>query len=51
MLRSFLHGYSTLEAAGGFQIDADVDDSFTWMIEFIDHELRATTRAHDTPAR
>jgi hypothetical protein len=53
MLRSILHGFATLEAADGFQIDTDVDDSFTWMIDFIDHGLQATT-AHGTrsgPAR
>jgi AcrR family transcriptional regulator len=44
MLRSILHGFATLEAADGFQIDTDVDDSFTWMINFIDHGLQATTR-------
>jgi AcrR family transcriptional regulator len=48
MLRSILHGFATLEAADGFQIDTDVDDSFTWMINFIDHGLRATA---DVPAR
>ncbi|MGW0218703.1 hypothetical protein ACWDXH_30375 [Micromonospora chokoriensis] len=26
-----------------FQIDAPVDDSFTWMINFIDHGLLAIT--------
>jgi AcrR family transcriptional regulator len=45
MLRSVLHGFSTLEAAGGFQIDASVDDSFTWMINFLDHGLHAATRS------
>jgi len=43
MLRSLLHGFSALEAAGGFQIDASVDDSFTWMITFTDHGLKATS--------
>jgi AcrR family transcriptional regulator len=43
MLRSILHGFATLEVAGGFQINADVDDSFTWIINFIDHGLQATT--------
>ena len=38
-----LHGFATLEAAGGFQFDAPVDDSFAWMIDFIDHGLQATT--------
>jgi AcrR family transcriptional regulator len=41
-LRSMLHGFATLEASGGFQIDASVDDSFTWMINFIDHGLQAS---------
>lgn len=40
MLRSMLHGFGTLEAAGSFQVDASVDDSFTWTIDFIDHGLR-----------
>jgi AcrR family transcriptional regulator len=43
VLRSILHGFATLEAAGGFQLDTDVDDSFTWMINFIDQGLQATT--------
>ena len=43
MLRSSLHGFATLEAAGGFQIDANIDDSFAWMVTFIDHDFRATT--------
>ncbi|GGO29209.1 TetR/AcrR family transcriptional regulator [Micromonospora parathelypteridis] len=41
MFRSMMHGFATLEAAGGFQIDADVDESFTWMINLIDQGLRA----------
>ncbi|MGA5301662.1 WHG domain-containing protein [Nucisporomicrobium flavum] len=45
MLRSVLHGFATVEAAGGFRIDADVDDSFTWMINFIDQGLRAIAAA------
>ncbi|MYS20680.1 transcriptional regulator, TetR family [Streptomyces sp. DvalAA-14] len=40
MLRSVLAGFATLEASGGFQIDTDVDDSFSWLIGFIDHGLR-----------
>ena len=47
MLRSMLHGFATLEAACGFQIDTSVDDSFTWMINFIDHGLQATTATAD----
>jgi AcrR family transcriptional regulator len=41
MLRSMLHGFATLEASGGFQIGTDVDDSFNWIIDFIDHGLRS----------
>jgi AcrR family transcriptional regulator len=47
MLRSALHGFSTQQAAGGFRIDASVDDSFTWMVDFLDrglHEITTTTR-------
>jgi len=39
MLRSILHGFASLEAIGSFQINTDVDESFTWMIGFIDEGL------------
>ncbi|WP_433309066.1 TetR/AcrR family transcriptional regulator [Micromonospora sp. CA-269861] len=42
-LRSVVHGFATLEVAGGFQIDASVDESFAWLINFIDQGLRAGT--------
>jgi hypothetical protein len=42
-IRCTLHGFAMLEAAGGFQWDADPDRSFDWMIGFIDRGL--TTRA------
>ena len=45
MLRSILHGFASLEAGGGFQIAADVDESFTWIINFLDHGLQATSSA------
>ena len=45
MLRSVLHGFATLEAIGSFQMDADVDESFDWMLDFIDRGLRAATVA------
>ena len=41
MLRSVLHGFAALEAIGSFQIDTDVDDSFTWMLGFLDQGLTA----------
>ena len=40
MLRSLLHGFAVLEAAGGFQMDADVDASFAWLVAFLDRGLR-----------
>jgi AcrR family transcriptional regulator len=49
MLRSALHGFSTQEAAGGFRMDAAVDDSFTWMINFLDHGLQHAAGS-STPA-
>lgn len=48
MLRSTLHGFAVLEAEGGFRFDTDVDDSFTWMIDLIDHGLHAAAGS-DTP--
>ena len=53
MLRSTIHGFTTLEVSGGFQIDADIDDSFTWTVNFIDHGLQASTAAphRQPPAR
>ncbi len=41
MLRSSLHGFATLEAGGGFQIEADVATSFAWMLDLIHHGLTA----------
>lgn len=49
MLRSILHGFGTLEAAGSFQVDTPVDDSFTWIVNFIDHGLQALPRPGATP--
>ncbi len=52
MLRSIIHGFTT-EASGGFRIDTDVDDSFAWMVNFVDHGLQASTAAphRQPPAR
>jgi len=41
MLRSILHGFATLEASDGFQMSTDVDESFAWMVGFIDQGLKA----------
>jgi hypothetical protein len=48
MLRSMLHGFATLEAAGGFMIDVDIDQSFSWMINLVDHGLQAAQAAAES---
>ena len=40
-LRSAVHGFAVLEATGSFQIDTDVEESFTWLLGFLDQGLRA----------
>ncbi len=39
-LRSTLHGFATLQAAHGFRWDTDTDQSFEWLIDFLDRGLR-----------
>ena len=39
-IRSTMHGFAMLEASHGFQWDADPDESFEWMIGFVDRGLR-----------
>jgi AcrR family transcriptional regulator len=39
-LRSLFHGFATLQAADGFQWTGDPDDTFAWMIDFVDRGLR-----------
>ena len=41
-IRSTMHGFAILEASRGFQWDADPDESFEWMIGFIDRGLRGS---------
>ena len=38
---ALLHGFATLEAADGFQMATDVDESFDWLVEFLDRGLEA----------
>ena len=40
-LRCTIHGYAALQAADGFQWSADPDETFEWMIRFLDRGLRA----------
>ncbi len=38
-IRSTMHGFAMLEASRGFQWNADPDESFDWMIRFMDRGL------------
>ena len=40
-VRSVLHGFASLESAGGFQWSTDVDDSFEWLVLLLDRGLRS----------
>ncbi len=50
MVRSVIHGFATLETAREFQLDTDVEDSFGWIISFIDRGLWAANPAPTTNA-
>jgi len=39
-IRCTMHGFAMLEASQGFQWNADPDESFEWMIRFIDRGLQ-----------
>jgi AcrR family transcriptional regulator len=39
-VRSFLHGFATLQSAQGFRRSARVGDSFEWLIALVDRGLR-----------
>ena len=39
-LRCTIHGYAALQAAEGFQWSADPEETFDWMIRFLDRGLR-----------
>ncbi|WP_123024401.1 TetR/AcrR family transcriptional regulator [Mycolicibacterium stellerae] len=39
LLRSLFHGFATVEATGGFEMDTDVDESFDWIVDFVDRGL------------
>jgi AcrR family transcriptional regulator len=45
-VRSALHGFTALEAADGFKWAGDADESFSRLIEILDHGLRASAAAH-----
>ncbi|MFF0151540.1 TetR/AcrR family transcriptional regulator [Micromonospora sp. NPDC005203] len=48
-LRSMFHGFATLQATNGFQWSTDIDESFEWLINFVDRALRLTSAASPTP--
>lgn len=43
-LRSAVHGFASLEAAGGFGLPLDLDESFDRLVAMLDHGLRAAWR-------
>jgi hypothetical protein len=40
-VRCTIHGFAVLQAANAFQWGNDPDDSFAWMVRFVDAGLRA----------
>lgn len=48
-LRAALHGFVSLERIGGFGLDVDVDDSFTWLVDRLAETLE-TAAARDRAA-
>jgi len=44
-VRCAIHGFAALQASQGFQWSGDPDDSFRWMISFIDRGLRVPRSA------
>jgi AcrR family transcriptional regulator len=52
MLRSWLHGFATLEVEGGFRFDTDIEESFLWIVQLLDSGLRSSPSwTGSTPAR
>ena len=47
-LRCTFHGFATLQASNAFQWSNDPEDSFDWMIAFIDRGLRTGRPAQDS---
>lgn len=43
-MRAALHGFASLEIAGGFGLPQDVDRSFEWMLETLEDGLAANAR-------
>jgi AcrR family transcriptional regulator len=47
-IRCTIHGFASLQASNGFQWSADLDESFDWMIRFLDSGLRAIRAPAET---
>ena len=41
-LRAAIHGFVSLENAGGFGLDVDVDQSFAWLVDHLDSMLESS---------
>ncbi len=50
-LRAALHGFTTLESAGGFGLPQDVDRSFAWMVAHFEGGLRRGASGNDDSLR
>ena len=46
-LRCVIHGFAMLQAANAFQWSNDPDESFAWMIRFVDAGLRGMGEQHE----
>lgn len=42
-LRASLHGFVSIESAGGFGLDVDIDASFEWMVESLADNLESAS--------
>jgi AcrR family transcriptional regulator len=49
LLRSLFHGFAAIEAAGGFEMDTDVDESFAWLIDFVHRGLSPDASRQEQP--
>ncbi|MFJ6083758.1 TetR/AcrR family transcriptional regulator [Streptomyces sp. NPDC092369] len=47
-VRSVFHGFAHLQASGGFQWSADIGESFEYLIDLVDHGLRAVASTDST---
>src|ERR1700753_4018872 len=48
-IRSTIHGFALLEQGEGFQWSQNPDDTFDWLIRFVDQGLRASAETSQVP--